>query len=528
MLSSVINVESFNLLIAASDEIQKSNYALEECQRSMAGKMQKKQQIATDLMALHHQLTMISGCTIDQCQILAMKYDTYHALKAAVQSKRAWSERVVAGYDDYFAKFEDSKLVQFVERFQKTCADAIVFEFESIQPIFVAANHLELLAKSRELSQEMTTSVVNVGQTLQRVYELLLQYKGDILNHLPKANSGNHFLCEFRGWCEGLIGGFNAFDLSVAQCQLLLTDISYGGVVGASANSVTAQTFAHNLLSAIQDLSMQRQMLGFDNVALKEVLQRHHSATERIQNEEAESGRILCMNYFVLWELHRKYKTLVTSPDWSKLSYEMYLNAILFLNHANVMAEVRVRQEDNILFKRGFDSLEKCTNLLEWLNDIKVDFSLEIIPWSIQGIFTGDPCVVEMITKISECYPNGELKELEKCLKSALDVEGGGQGHAGSALCQAVNDIKYKLAELYKSYANEKHAGAKIYKRFYDMFNTLDQKFNSLIEGLSVHTQPQGETSSAGSPSSPAKTPTTPVSGSIRLDFEDDVIFLLI
>ena len=483
--------------ISHRDEIQKINYTLEECQRDLAAKLQQKQIISTDLLARHQEYEMITNCSPDQCRILVMKYDTYHALQTAIQSNYDWADQVIKQHDEYFAKFDDCELVHFLGRFQGLRASAVAFDFEVIQPIFVATNHLELYDKSRELSVEMTNTVLNIGETMQQVHDILTQYKTNVLSLLPKSNASNHFLHQFRVWCEGLVGGFQAFDLSVSQCQLILNEISYGGV--SAVNSAAVTTYAHNLLTAIQDLSMQHQMLSYEDKEIGELEARFQVAMEKITAGEGETERIKHLNFTVLWELHKKYQMILGS-DLTKLRYEMALNSFLFFKHAKLIDDT-----GNEEFKKGLDGLEKCTNLFEWMNEIKYKFSEEVIPWSIQAIFTGDPHVIETITRISQCYPNGELKELDKKLSEALEVELGAGGCGGGGerpACQSVNEIKYKLAELYKSYANEKHVGAKIFKRFYELFNTLEQKFADLIEGLLTAPVEGTETSS-----SPADSP---------------------
>lgn len=461
----------------------------------MVLKLQQKQLIASDLMSHHRDLEMISSCTIDQCQILAMKYDTYHALQTAVQTKCDWATQVISVHDDFFARFEDTDLVQLVGRFQSSNlpANATVFEFESIHPIFVAANHLSLYAKSHDLALEMTTSVMNVGQTVQQVYDLFGQYRSSVVSQLPKANNGTHFLCQFRLWCEVLIGGFNAFDLSVAQCQMIVNEIRYGGAMGGGSNAMAVTSHAHNLMSAIQDLSMQHQMLSFDEGGgdTGDAETRYHMAREVVLNaagekEKENRDRVCYLNYTVLWELHKKYNMILNS-DLSKLRYEMALNSFLFYKHAKLMEEVGVVSNENMgvaQFKLGLDALEQTSNVYEWMHEIKYKFSEEVIPWSVQAVFTGDTDVIEMITKILQCYPNGEIKELEMALKKMLEAVATGGVTNETPVTQAVTEIKSRLADLYKSYANEKHMGAKIFKRFYELFNTFEQRFKEVMETL--------------------------------------------
>lgn len=488
----------------------------------MTCKLQQKQLIATDLITRHQELEMISNCTLDQCQILTMKYDTYHALRTAVQSKLDWTERVIGSHDEYFSKFEDTELVHFISRLPAIQATAIVFEFDSIHPIFVAANNLDLFAKSRELSMEMTTSVLNVGQTVQQVYELLSHYKCSVLDHLPKAHTLNHYLYQFRVWCEGLVGSFSAFDLSVAQCQMIVNEISYGGIVGSSVNSAAVTEFAHNLLSAIQDLSMQHQMLSYDAADMGELELRYQVARQGIRPESGQEDgqKTLLLNYTVLWELHKKYKMILGS-DSSKLRYEMGLNSFLFFKHAGLMEEAGLSGDDAASFKHECEALERSISIYEWMNEIKYKFSEEVIPLAIQAIFTGDTNVIDMITRISKCYPNGELKELEKRLQESLDGEIV-MGHLPISQSAAALEIKCKLTELYKSYSNEKHVGAKIFKRFYELFNTLEQRFSDLIEGLVTAASPLGETSLT-KPLSPSKK-----AAQVRKSFCNNLLFFVL
>lgn len=467
----------------------------------MSAKLQQKQRTNDELMDVRRQLEMVSLYSLEQIQILAMKYDTYHALQSAVQSKYDWSERVIRMHAEYFmTKFDDSDLVHFIGRLPAIRANAVVFEFETIQSIFVAANHLELLAKSRDLALEMTTAVVNVSQTLQTVYELFVKYSA-VLSRLPEANSGNHFIHQFRVWCDALLNGFRAFDLSVPQCQMVLNEIGYGGAV-AAVNSVAVTSYASGLLTNIQDLSIQHQMLSMDCTDMGDLQERYCKAREVMMDVTGENGeeeqvrRVQHLNYTVLWELQKKYKQILNSTDLSKLRYETALNSNLFCKHAQVMREVRGGGEEHLIenssFKLGLEALEKCADIYEWMCEIQCKFSEDLIPWSVQAIFTGDRHVIEMITKVSQCYAGGELKELERSLVESLEEElvgsaavGGRPGKgSGSA---AVNEIKYQLAELYKSYANEKHVGAKIFKRFYELFNTLEQKFKDMADSLTSH-----------------------------------------
>lgn len=439
-----------------------------------------KQLIASDLVARNQELEMISSCTLDQCQILVMKHDTYHALKAAVQSKLQWCDGVISGCDAYFGRFTETDLVQFITRFDAIRENAIVFLFDTIEPIFVAANHMELFAKSRDLSMEMTTSVLNIGQTIQRVYEVLVQYKENVVERLPKANAGNHFLYKFKLWCDGLVAGFDTFDLSVAQCQIIANELNYGGSA-ATVNALGVTTYGHNCWSAIHDISMQQQMLSYDFSEIEGLKGPFDLAWHQIIAGE-DVRTINHLNYTVLWELHKKYE-LILGGDLSKLRYEMALNSFLFLKHAKLFNEVvnkEVGNEGVKEFNCGLMGLEKCTTIFGWMCEVKFKFSEELIPWSIQAIFTGDEQAIDMITQISQWYPNGELKELERQLRNALEKK----GDIDEKNRMAANEIKYKLTELYKSYENKNHVGAKLFKRFYEMFDWLEQAFAELMERM--------------------------------------------
>lgn len=501
-------------MFGARDEIQKRVSALDDTQRNKCTEWLDMNAVEGELQAASIQLDLLRASDLEQLRALQMRYTAYKTLRGAFASKQECSGRIIDSYLAFIKTLDSNgnELMRLCGNLsggggggddddtdavtlQAVLADASLFEYELIQPIFVSCNHFDLFVKSQELAVEMQTAVMKTGSTLQQLSELFAWY-ADLMRGLTPDQEETHFLYKFRMMAGDLVGKFDGHHVSAESCQAAINALTVHCTMAARlltvpSSAITITTFRHTQMATVQDLVSQKEnvqaiyeTLASDGLQLADEYQRTLSQLEGAQaTTTREAFRRASLK--LLRQLHDEYQAIVAikpAEGHNKLRYELSVSTCVFYKLAKA-----VDCPDDESYRVGMLGLSKCNAICDYLHQIKYKFSAEIIPSAMQWLLR-DECA-DMLSKITNFTPHTDLAVLLGRLtdvwhSTTLNQKPKERGHVEAV--KMATDIRSYFTDLYAKCqaASANNAGAAFFVAFKGTFYELDSLCASLKDLL--------------------------------------------